>query len=80
MDPNEPPVGKVEVSGDGGEFVVINRHKYYRHELMAAFGGTLNPGAVPWPKININPSTSWFMCFCIEYLCFVTFQRSGHGY
>ena len=24
MDPNEPPVGKVEVSGDGGEFVVIN--------------------------------------------------------
>lgn len=50
IDPNEPPVGKVEVSGDGGEFVVINRHKYYRHELMAAFGGTLNPGAVPWPE------------------------------
>ena len=23
---------------------------------MAAFGGTLNPGASPWPKININPA------------------------
>ncbi|RCK56266.1 Ammonia transport outward protein 2 [Candida viswanathii] len=44
------PVNKVHIAGDGGEFVIINNHKYYRHDLMAAFGGTLNPGASHGPK------------------------------
>ncbi|KHC79408.1 hypothetical protein MGS_02539 [Candida albicans P78042] len=56
IDANQGPIKKVEIAGEGGEFVIINRHKYYRHDLMAAFGGTLNPGASPWPKININPA------------------------
>ena len=36
------------IAGDGGEFVIIGDHKYYRHELMQAFGGTLNPGLSPY--------------------------------
>ncbi|KAG7664743.1 uncharacterized protein J8A68_001698 [[Candida] subhashii] len=50
------PVGKVEIAGEGGEFVIINKHKYYRHDLMAAFGGNLQPGAAPYPTVNINPA------------------------
>lgn len=79
MDPNEPPVGKVEVSGDGGEFVVINRHKYYRHELMAAFGGTLNPGAVPWPKININPAPLGLCAFALSTFVLSLFNAQAMG-
>lgn len=43
------PVTKVEYSGAGDEFVVINNRRYLRHELMQAFGGTLNPGMSPYP-------------------------------
>ena len=49
-------VNKIQYAGDNQEYVIINRQKYYRHELMAAFGGYLNPGASPYPKININPA------------------------
>ncbi|CUM55308.1 uncharacterized protein AC631_02107 [Debaryomyces fabryi] len=34
---------KVSVCGDGDEFIIIGDKKFYRHELMTAFGGTLNP-------------------------------------
>ncbi|EER30165.1 hypothetical protein CTRG_06205 [Candida tropicalis MYA-3404] len=45
------------IAGDGGEFVIIGDHKYYRHELMQAFGGTLNPGLSPYPKHDFgNPA------------------------
>lgn len=33
--PNCNNVTKVEVSGDGGEFVILGHKKYYRHEIMA---------------------------------------------
>ncbi|KAI3403955.1 hypothetical protein KGF56_003222 [Candida oxycetoniae] len=56
MAPADANVNKVQIAGEGGEFVIINNHKYYRHDLMAAFGGYLNPGATPYPKININPA------------------------
>ncbi|KAF6044663.1 membrane transporter protein [Candida parapsilosis] len=55
-DVDDNGVSRVQIHGDGGEFVTINGQKFYRHELMAAFGGTLNPGAIPYPKININPA------------------------
>ncbi|KAG5421339.1 mug86 [Candida metapsilosis] len=55
-DVDDAGVSKVHIHGDGNEFVTINGQKFYRHELMAAFGGTLNPGAAPYPKININPA------------------------
>lgn len=48
---------RIVTSGPGEEFVIIGNHKYYRHELMNAFGGTLNPGLAPYPKRQLgNPS------------------------
>jgi len=50
-------VSKVSSSGDGGEFIILGNQKFYKHELMRAFGGTLNPGLAPYPKHQIgNPS------------------------
>lgn len=36
-------VHKVRTSGKGDEFVILGDKTYYRHELMAAFAGTLRP-------------------------------------
>ncbi|KAK6465291.1 GPR1/FUN34/yaaH family-domain-containing protein [Scheffersomyces coipomensis] len=51
---NSNPIGSnpyktITYSGDGNEYVIIDNHKYLRHELMQAFGGTLNPGLSPPP-------------------------------
>ncbi|KAG5420246.1 mug86 [Candida metapsilosis] len=51
---NDQDVSRVHVHGQGGEFVTINGQKFYRHELMSAFGGTLNPGLSPYPQSKIN--------------------------
>ena len=54
---NVEPYKTCTITGDGNEFVVIGDHKYYRHELMQAFGGTFNPGLAPYPKHSYgNPA------------------------
>lgn len=56
-DVSEGPVSKIYTSGDADEFVTIGKTRYYKHELMQAFGGTLNPGLAPYPVRQIgNPS------------------------
>ena len=51
------PYKTCTITGEGNEFVVIGDHKYYRHELMQAFGGTFNPGLAPYPKHSFgNPA------------------------
>lgn len=53
---NEIPIGKIEFSGDSNELVIIGNRKYYTHELMRAFGGTLNPGPAPFKEPHFgNP-------------------------
>ncbi|CUM66237.1 uncharacterized protein PRCAT00003897001 [Priceomyces carsonii] len=39
----EGQVLRVHTTGDGNEFVILGNKKYYKHELMQAFGGTFNP-------------------------------------
>lgn len=43
-------VTRIQTSGDGDEFVIIGNNKYYRHELLSAFGGTLTLGLSPPPS------------------------------
>lgn len=38
---HDSQLNKVELSGDGEEYVILAGRKYLRHELMHAFGGTL---------------------------------------
>ncbi|EGW33291.1 uncharacterized protein SPAPADRAFT_60627 [Spathaspora passalidarum NRRL Y-27907] len=49
LDTDNDPVHQIQTAGAGNEFVIIGNKKYYRHELMEAFGGSLNPGLAPPP-------------------------------
>lgn len=41
---------KIVICGDGDEFIRLEDKMFYRHELMTAFGGTLNPDRyAPYP-------------------------------
>ncbi|RCK66157.1 Ammonia transport outward protein 2 [Candida viswanathii] len=63
------PVSRVKTCGDGEEFVIIGGHKYYRHELMQAFGGTMDVGLHPAPVNQIaNPSPLGLVAFSITTL------------
>ncbi|CAD1813232.1 Accumulation of dyads protein 2 [Candida parapsilosis] len=62
-------VSRIHIHGEGNELVTIGGHSYYRHELMSAFGGTLNPGAMPYPKVNMNPAPIGLCGFSLT--CFV---------
>lgn len=56
-DHSRVPVGTVQQSGEGDEYVILGSQRFYKHELMSAFGGTLNPGLAPFPKRQFgNPS------------------------
>ncbi|ODV80503.1 uncharacterized protein CANTADRAFT_4532 [Suhomyces tanzawaensis NRRL Y-17324] len=45
-----PQTSRLRFHGHGDEIVIIDNKKYFRHELMEAFAGTLNPGLAPYPK------------------------------
>jgi len=59
-------IARVVTSGDDNEFVHIGNTKVYRHELLAAFGGTLNPqlSAAPSRKFA-NPSPLGLCAFAL---------------
>lgn len=51
------PISKIQTTGDANEFIIIGGLKYHKHELMEAFGGTLNPGYSLYPARQFgNPS------------------------
>lgn len=59
-------VQRVHTSGANNEILHIGNQKVYKHELMAAFGGTLNPGL---SKISVhkfaNPSPLGLCAFAL---------------
>ncbi|ABN66332.2 FUN-related protein [Scheffersomyces stipitis CBS 6054] len=63
------PYKTVTYSGEGNEYVIIDNKKYLRHELMAAFGGTFNPGLAPFPKHQFgNASALGIAAFALPLL------------
>lgn len=60
---------KVTTAGVADEFVIIGNQKFYRHELMTAFGGTLNPGLAPYPVNKFaNPAPLGLSAFAMTTL------------
>lgn len=50
---------KVQISGTGDEFITLGNKKYYRHELMTAFAGTLVPERyAPYPVNKFGNAAS----------------------
>ncbi|RLV90367.1 Ammonia transport outward protein 2 [Spathaspora sp. JA1] len=69
LDTDHEPINQIQTAGDGDEFVIIGNTKYYRHELMQAFGGTLNPGLSPPPVHQFaNPAPLGLCAFGLTTL------------
>ncbi|KAG7195479.1 uncharacterized protein KQ657_003242 [Scheffersomyces spartinae] len=70
-----PEIHRVSEAGNGGEFVVLGNKHYYKHELMKAFGGNLNPGLATPPKHQFaNPAPLGLSAFA-----FTTFVLSMYN-
>lgn len=77
---DSPGVGRIQVSGEGNEFVHIGKNRYYKHELMEAFGGTLNPGLSPYPKHQFaNPSPLGLCGFALTTFCLSMYNAQAMG-
>lgn len=59
-----PSVSKVSIS-ECGEYVVLGRQKFKAGDLQTAFGGTLNPGLMPYKNVQINPAPLGLSAFAI---------------
>lgn len=63
----EVPIGQVTYSGESGEYVVLGGKRYLTHELMRAFGGTLNPDPVPIEEQKYgNPAALGLSAFAMS--------------
>ena len=54
-DPHHP-ITKIETDGD---YVTFGNERYLRSDLVEAFGGTLNPGLAPPPKMILLILLHW---------------------
>ncbi|RCK62504.1 Ammonia transport outward protein 2 [Candida viswanathii] len=76
----QKPVSRVRTCGDGNEFVIIGNEKYYRHELLQAFGGTLDVGLHPPPVHKIaNPSPLGLFAFSLTNLVMGLYGMNAKG-
>lgn len=74
------PVNRIAVAGAGDEFVIIGKQRFYKHELMAAFAGTLNPGQAPYPTRNFgNPSPIGLCGFALTTFCLSMYNARAMG-
>lgn len=57
-DRESPKVSKVQICGEGGEYVIIGNNKYYRHELMSAFSDVSRSAPIigRYPRRKITPA------------------------
>lgn len=73
-------VSNIQHSGDNGEFVIIGKQKFYKHELMSAFGGTLNPGLAPYPSHEIaNPAPMGLAAFSLTTFVLSMYNAGAMG-
>lgn len=76
----EDNVTKVQETGAGNEFLIIGGKKYYKHELMAAFGGSLNPGLAPVPVNQFaNPAPLGLSAFALTTFVLSMYNAQGMG-
>lgn len=77
--PANGDVSRVQYTGDNNEYIIINRQKYRRDELQAAFAGTLNPGLAPYPKININAAPLGLCAFALTNFMISLYNAQAMG-
>ncbi|WPK23983.1 hypothetical protein PUMCH_001235 [Australozyma saopauloensis] len=59
---------KVYLLGDGGEYIILGNKKFYKHELMTAFGGTMQTERYkPAEPLNFgNPAALGLASFALS--------------
>ncbi|GEQ68483.1 hypothetical protein JCM33374_g2151 [Metschnikowia sp. JCM 33374] len=73
-------VMKISTSGDADQFITIGKNTYYKHELMQAFGGSLNPGYAPFPTRDFgNPSPLGLCGFALTTFVLSMFNAQAMG-
>lgn len=74
-------IGQVKVTGEGGEFVVLNGTRYYKHELMTAFGGTMQSEryAKPQPPQFGNAAVVGLSAFATSAFVLGLFLAGAQG-
>lgn len=76
----EPQVLPVRHAGESNEFVIIGNQKFHKHELMQAFGGTLNPGLSPPPVHKFaNPSPLGLSAFALTTFVLSMYNARAMG-
>lgn len=74
------PISNIKTAGDGDEFIIIGNQKFYKHELMTAFGGSLNPGLAPFPKHEFaNPAPVGLSAFALTTLVLSLYNAQAMG-
>lgn len=73
-------VSKIRTVGDADQHVIIGNQKFHRHELMSAFGGTLNPGLAP-PPVNkfANPAPLGLSAFALTTFVLSCYNANAKG-
>lgn len=76
----EDGVTKVKEAGEDKEFLIIGGKTYHKHDLMNAFGGTLNPGLAP-PPVNLfaNPAPLGLSAFALTTFVLSMYNAQGMG-
>lgn len=73
-------ISKIQTTGDAGQYVLIGKQKFHRHELMTAFGGTLNPGLAPAPVNQFaNPAPLGLCAFALTTFVLSCYNANAGG-
>lgn len=71
---------KIRTAGDNDEYIIIGNQKFHRHELMAAFGGTMNPGLAPPPVHQFgNPAPLGLGAFAMTTFVLSMYNAQAMG-
>lgn len=73
------PITKIKYSGESGQYVIIGKQMFHRHQLMAAFGGSLTAGITPFPVTNINPAPLGLSAFAFTTFVLSMFNAQAMG-
>ena len=73
-------VSRIQTAGENDEYIIIGNQKFHRYELMAAFGGTMNPGLSPPPKHKFaNPAPIGLSAFGMTTFCMSLYNAQAMG-
>ncbi|VVT45396.1 uncharacterized protein SAPINGB_P000736 [Magnusiomyces paraingens] len=74
------PIARIQTSGQDNEILHIGDTKVYKHELMAAFGGSLNVGLSEAPSRKFaNPGPLGLSAFALTTFCLSLVNVQARG-